>query len=145
MSEVDTAEEFCPSEAHLGRIIEAMPAWVQVCKLDGTIEMVNETATLISGYNRSEMVGQTWPYPWVSGGWFPSQEAHDSNIAPWPCTEIEPSGRSQEFEATIVRRQGDPRVLAITLSLLRDERGDPHRVLMLGWDLTQRKSMEAEL
>lgn len=145
MSEVDAAEELYPSEVHLRRIIEIMPAWVQVCKLDGAIEMVNETATLISGYNRSAMVGQTWPYPWLSGGWAPSEGDYDSNIVPWPCAEIEPSGRSREFEATIVHRLGGPRVLAVTLFLLRDERGCPHRILMVGWDLTQRKSREAEL
>jgi PAS domain S-box-containing protein len=145
MSEVDIPEGYCPSETCLRWVFESMPAWVQVCTLDGMIEMVNHAATLISGYNRSEMVGQTWPYPWLSGSWIPSEEIHDSNIAPWSCAEFQQNGRSREFEATIVHRQGDPRVLAVTLSLLQDEKGCPHRVLMVGWDLTQRKAMEVEL
>jgi PAS domain S-box-containing protein len=145
MSEVDTTEEFGPSETLLRRVIEGMPAWVQVSKLDGTIEMVNHAATLISGYGRSEMVGQTWPYPWLSAPWVPSEGTHDSNITPWPYAQIEQSGGTREFETTIVHRQGEPRGLAVTLSLLRDEKGRLQRVLMVGWDLTQRKAMEAEL
>jgi PAS domain S-box-containing protein len=63
MLEVSPAEDFCQSEAGLRQIIESMPAWIQVCTLDGAIEMVNEAGTLISGYKRAEMVCQVWPYP----------------------------------------------------------------------------------
>jgi PAS domain S-box-containing protein len=144
MSEVDPTGDFCQSEAGLRQIIESIPAWVQVCRLDGAIEMVNEAATLISGQERSEMVGQTWPYPWLSGAWAPGEGANGSNTVPWSYAEVGQSGGSRQFEATIVHRQGSCRVLSVALFLLRDEKGCPQRVLMVGWDLTRRKAMEVE-
>ena len=39
-------------EWDLPQIVEAMPAWVQVCQMDGTIDMVNRAAGVISGYAR---------------------------------------------------------------------------------------------
>ena len=51
----------------MGQIIDGIPAWVQVCDLEGRIQSVNLAAIEISGYDRAEMVGQDWPYPWFGG------------------------------------------------------------------------------
>ena len=60
-AEDTTPAEFAKSD--LTDVVEALPAWVQLSQLDGTIDQVNAAACAISGYGRSELVGQTWPYP----------------------------------------------------------------------------------
>ena len=42
------------SEASISQVIEQMPAWVQVCDLEGTVLSVNQAAIEISGYGRDE-------------------------------------------------------------------------------------------
>lgn len=128
----------------LRKVIEGMPAWVQVCNLDGTIQMVNRAATRISGYERSEMEGQTWPYPWFSNAGVPAQS--DSwGLGPWPRAELERSGYVPEFEATCTTAHNNVAVLGVTLSVIGDEEGQPQQVLLVAWDHTQRKGREIEL
>jgi signal transduction histidine kinase len=144
-----------------------MPAWVQVCRLDGTIELVNRAATQISGYPASELVGQAWPYPWLEcpqGGSLPQVEG-----APvWPYGEFSPwvgwdatlgltastsprdgfnrhRGAPLEFEIACCTSQGETKPLSVTLSLLLDQEGQPEQVLLVAWDITRRKRLEAEM
>ena len=91
--------------------------------------MVNQAATQLSGYQRSEMIGQTWPYPWLTGlkppdagdpGRFSSTanpvhpRAATNGCEPWPRTELEQAGGISEFEAVCVDREGRAKTLGIT-------------------------------
>jgi PAS domain S-box-containing protein len=139
-----SSEETGRPEIDLGKIIEGMPAWVQVCGLDGTIQMVNYAATQISGYERSEMEGQTWPYPWFTNSGL-SGHGEDSGLGCWPQAKLEESGHIPEFEAACTTAQSSVVILGVTLSLLRDEQNRPQYILMVAWDHTQRKVREIEL
>ena len=124
--------------------MEGMPAWVQVCRLDGTIELVNRAATRISGYPASELIGQTWPYPWLEcpqGGLLLQAEG----VPIWPYSQ--PSSRQGaplEFEIVCRTSQGEAKPLSVTLSLLLDRDGQPEQALLVAWDITRRKRLEAE-
>lgn len=131
-------------EIDLRKVIEGMPAWVQVCSLDGTIQMVNHAATQISGYERPEMEGQAWPYPWFTNSGL-SGHGEVWSLGPWPQAELERTGQIPEFEGTCATAQGTAVILGVTLSLLRDEQHRPQHVLMVAWDHTQRKAREIEL
>ena len=94
----------------LTRIFEDMPAWVQLSTLNGTIEMVNKAACAISGYSRSELIGQAWPYPW-----FPSVFSGNGDD---PFAELCRSGEVMEFVASCLTKPGVAKDLGITLSLV---------------------------
>lgn len=121
-------------EWDLHQVVDAMPAWVQICKMDGTVDMVNRAAGVISGYARSDMLGQTWPYPW-----FPSVlgEAEEN-----PFTQLGRSGESLKFEAVCKTPQGQVKELCVTLALLLGGPRQSRRVLMVAHDVTERKNSE---
>jgi len=132
-------------DCELQQIVECIPTWVQVCDLDGKIQSVNPAALKMSGYSRSEMVGQTWPYPWFSRP-DPRSAGHQELVCgQWPIAELKRFGCIPEFETSYTTRDGKRRVLSVTLSLLKDASGQGTGVLISSWDLTDRKAREADL
>ena len=113
------------------QLLEDMPAWVQLSQSDGTIEMVNGAACRISGYCRSEMIGQTWPYPWCLDDW--AVEGGD------PLAELLRSRNVVASEVTCVTRHREHKVLSVIMSLLAVQNVQPQRVLMVAQDITDRK------
>ena len=112
-------------------LLEVMPVWVQLAQPDGTVDMVNEAACRISGYGRSEMIGQTWPYPWFLDDW--RVEGGD------PLVELLQTGDVLASEVSCVTRRREHKVLSVTMSLLSREPGQPQGVLMVAQDITERK------
>ncbi len=121
-------------EWDLPQVVEAIPAWVQVCQMDGTIDMVNSAASVISGYARSDMVGQTWPYPWFPSGLGETGED--------PFTQLGRAGESLKFEAVCKTPRGQVKELCVTLALLLAGSRQPRRVLLVAQDVTERKHLE---
>ena len=121
----------------LADLVEDLPAWVQLSRLDGTIEAVNNAACAISGYDRSEMIGQTWPYPWFPEGW--------QGGKPDPLDELNRTGQAQDFAAACLTRNVGHSVLGVTISLVFDGEGQPRRVLMVAQDITERRQWEDQL
>lgn len=130
---------------HLWRIIEGMPMWVQVCSLDGVIELVNSAAVKISGYERASMIGQRWPYPWISSPWSNSPFAVPEEGTVLPFQELLHRGSVPEFEVIWIDGRGNAKILGVNLSLVRDSEGNPHQALLIAVDITDRKAKEAEL
>lgn len=139
------------AQFQLWQIIEGMPAWVQVCRLDGTIELANRAASQISGYLASELVGKAWPYPWFE---FPqgSPMTQADGAPAWPYSEPSPwvdgfnrhlEAAPLEFEVACRTSQGETKPLSVTLSLMLDRDGQPAQVLLVAWDITRRKHLEA--
>ena len=116
------------------QLLEDMPAWVQLSQSNGTVEMVNESACRISGYDRSEMIGQTWPYPWFLDDW--RGEAGD------PLVELQKTGNVSASEVTCVTRHREHKILSVTMSLLTREPDQLQRFLMVAQDITERKRWE---
>ncbi len=118
-------------------MVEAMPVWVQLSQPNGDIELVNDAACLISGYDRSELIGQTWPYPWFLNDW---RGTNDD-----PLVELLRTGEFQTLEITCVTRGGERRMLNVTMSLVSSARDHPRRVLMVAQDLTERMERQDRL
>ena len=113
------------AEPWWARMVEDLPVWVQIEGLDRGIEMVNRTACAISGYDRAEMVGQSWPYPWFPEGW--SKDGAD------PLLELRQQGDVVEFEAACVTPEGESKDLSLVLTLVAGDdrqscRGDYARL-----------------
>lgn len=119
-------------EWDLPQVVDAMPAWVQVCQMDGTVEMVNREAGIISGYTRSDMLGQTWPYPWFPSGLGEAEEN--------PFTQLGRSGGPLKFEAACKTPQGQVKELCVTLALLLGGSRQSRRMLMVAQDVTESKN-----
>ena len=116
------------------QLLEYMPAWVQLSQSNGTIEMVNGAACRISGYDRSEMIGQTWPYPWFLDDW--------SGGGGDPLAELLQTGIVLASQVTCVTRLREHKVLSVTMSLLTGEPDQPQWVLMVAQDITEGKRWE---
>lgn len=119
------------AESLLVQAIEQMPEWVQISGLDGTIEIVNDAGCAISGYTRDELVGKTWPYPWFEDGW------PDGRFDAFE--QLQQTGETLESEATCLDRNGEPKILGITLSAMPGNPGEARRALMVAHDMTERK------
>lgn len=133
----EAEELFDTPGMELASVIEDMPAWVQISQLDGTIEAVNNAACAISGYDRSEMIGQTWPYPWFPEGW--PMGTRD------PFTELNRTGQGQEFAVACLTQSVGSRVLDVAISVMFDGERQPRRVLMVAHDTTERRHWEEQL
>ena len=120
--------------ADLTRVVEDMPVWVQLSQTDGTIDMVNKAACVISGYDRSALVGQTWPYPWFLNDW---RGQGDDLLA-----ELLQTGGVRTSEVTCVTCQGERKVLSVTMSLVSSESDQARRVLMVSQDITERTGQQ---
>jgi PAS domain S-box-containing protein len=132
-------------DPNMCQLVDGIPAWLQVCDLEGKILSVNPAAVELSGYNRSQMVGQSWPYPWFAGQDARSPGHQELASGPWPIAELRRSGFIPEFEAACSTPDGRVRVLGVTFSLIKDESGQATGVLISSWDLTDRKAREADL
>ena len=132
------AEEMVENlEFDLIRVVEDMPAWVQLADLSGNIEMVNEAACAISEYDRSELIGQSWPYPWF--------QDNRSGGGSGPGVALPRAGQVLEFETICTTRQGHPKDLSVTLSLVAGGPDRSQRVLMVAQDITERKQTRDRL
>jgi PAS domain S-box-containing protein len=129
----------------MNQIIDCIPAWVQICDLEGKILSVNPAALKLSGYDRSYMVGQSWPYPWFSRQDAGSAGHQKLVSGQWPVAELRRSGSIPEFEAAYTTRDGRQRVMGVTLTLIEDGSGHATGVLVSSWDLTDYKAREAEM
>lgn len=124
-------EPLAGPDSYLPRLFDEIPAWLQLSQLDGTIEIVNQAACAISGFDRSEMTGQVWPYSWFPSGW--SEAGED------PFGKLSRSGEVLAFEAACVTRQGKTKDLDVVLSLVPGGSRQNRRVLMVALDMTERK------
>ena len=111
-----------------------MPAWVQLSTLNGTIEMVNKAACAISGYSRSELIGQAWPYPWFPRGFW--GEGED------PFADLCRNGEVMEFVASCVTKPGVAKDLGIILSLVLGGPPESRRVLMVARDISEERRQQ---
>ena len=116
------------------QLLEDMPTRVQLTQSDGTIDMVNAAACRITGYDRSEMIGQTWPYPWCLDDW--AIEGGDS------LAKLLGSRNVVVSEVTCVTRHREQKFLSVIMSLLTAKADQPQRVLMVAQDITDRKMWE---
>lgn len=125
------------SEETLRNVIDAMGDALMISDLQGKVWEVNREFTRVTGYPRSEVLGLTFPYPWLL-------EEEMSRLVTWIAELREKTGL-RDFDMTW--RAKDDRTLAISLNttMLRNARGEPVAMLNIARDITDRRRLGREL
>ncbi|MFQ5781108.1 MAG: nitrogen regulation protein NR(II), partial [Nitrospiria bacterium] len=111
-------------------IVQSMPSGLITTDMTGKITSFNQSATEITGYRSEEVVGKIW---WEQFFWNDLRNYyHDLSIA----------GTTQRFEDEIINKNGDRKLLGVTISALRSEQGKQIGMIGTFQDLTQIRNLE---
>lgn len=113
-------------------IVATMADALIVLNQDGVVRLVNKTAVDLFGYAEHELVGK--PLPVVDHMVFAGQLNHIVNGEP-----------VQHHEITCFPKQGPPRMLSLSSSVIRDQIGQVVGTVCVASDITDRKDAEAAL
>ena len=125
------------SEETLRNVIDGMGDALMICDLQGRVWEVNKEFSRLTGFPRSEVLGMTFPYPWIL-------DEEMSRFVMW-IAELRERTYLRDFDMTWHAKDG--RVVAISLntSLLRNALGEPVAMLNIARDITERRHLTAEL
>jgi diguanylate cyclase (GGDEF)-like protein/PAS domain S-box-containing protein len=118
----------CFDEARLGMLI---------ISLDGELENVNEAFCAMIGYTREQLIGTT-----RSAVTHPDDLDADGTVR---AAMLRGETSSRTFEKRYLHASGRIVWVAIYLTLIRDDRGEPMRWIAQVQDVTQRRSYERKL
>jgi PAS domain S-box-containing protein len=124
-------------EARMTReIVEASPYGIVLLDLSGLVLEVNPAMERLLGYDRDEIVGNPC-------GPFTDAADHERE---WPYLEAVLDGKSDGYtiEKRYVRKGGEPVWARLDLRVIRDEQGDPLRLLALVEDISERRRLDEE-
>ena len=109
------------AEERFRQVFDASPAGLVIAGLDGGIVQANEAFAAITGYSKHELVGRT-----LRSLTYSDDPTIDVSILG------NQGGRNViSVRARLLTRTGDPVWVRHTVSVIRDARGEPYRVL--GW------------
>ncbi|RPJ00779.1 MAG: PAS domain S-box protein, partial [Deltaproteobacteria bacterium] len=114
--------------------------WIDTLDPEGNITFWNRGAENISGYSRQEALGNKKIWEWL----YADPDAR-ANIFRRAMDSIHQSKRSQNYETTIRRKDGESRVISWYSSRLMDEEGGIIGSIVLGADITERKQAEEKM
>ena len=120
----------------LSRAVEQNPSIILITNLDGEIEYVNPSFEKVTGYSSEEVIGKT-PRFLKSG--FTSKEVYE-NL--WK-TII--SGNEWRGEIQNKKKNGKLYWETVTISSIRDEKGNITHFVAVKEDITEKKELEFEL
>jgi PAS domain S-box-containing protein len=124
-------------DPHLARkIIEASPHGIVLLDLEGLVLEVNPAMERLLDYDRAEIVGN----PCAP---FTHRDDHKAEL---PYLEAVLDGRSDGYtiEKRYLRRGGEPVWARLDLRLIRNERGEPLRLLALIEDISERRRLDED-
>ncbi len=111
-------------------IVHSMPSGLITTNLEGQITSFNRSATEITGFRAEDVIGKTW---WERFSWQDIQNRfHD----------LAATGTPQRFEGQISNRSGNPCLLGVTISALRNEQGMQTGIIGTFQDLTEIRNLE---
>ena len=115
-------------------IIEASPHGIVLLDLEGVVLEVNPAMERLLDYGRDEIVGNPC-------GPFTHPDDHEAEL---PHLEAVLEGRSDGYtiEKRYLRRGGEPVWARLDLRLIRDEQGEPLRLLALIEDISERRRLD---
>lgn len=114
-------------------IVKSIPSGIVTTNLEGMITSFNRAATEITGVTQEEAIGQTW---WKCFLWEEIATQYQS---------LSKFGNPQRFEGEILKKEGVPCFLGVTISPLRNDAGRITGVIGIFQDLTRIKMMEEEM
>lgn len=123
------------SEAKYRSIFESIQdVYAEMDIATGNIIEISPSIESISGYTREEMIGQPLRDYYAPPG--PPPEIWDSLVI---------NGRVNDFEVTLLDKGGEERTVSLNASVMKDENGNPLKVVGTMRDISQRKEAEKAL
>ena len=122
--------------AKLSRVIEQSPHMVLITDAEGIIEYVNPKFCELTGYSREEAIGET---PRIIRS---SHTGADTHRAMWAAIK---AGRDWQGEVLDQGKDGEPLWLSVTLSPMRNPRGQITHIVGMQEDISRRKQIELDM
>ena len=120
----------------VSNVVDTAAALVVVIDLDGRVQTVNPACTALTGYSADEVNGRAFEE-------LLRPAETDRVRTEWPALLGSPGAR--QFDAGLVTRDGDVKLIAWSAIAARDAEGEPDHVIATGIDITDRKRSEQEL
>jgi diguanylate cyclase (GGDEF)-like protein/PAS domain S-box-containing protein len=117
-------------------VVDTAAALVAVLDLDGRVQTFNPACAAVSGYSADEVRGRLWEE-------LLRPAEVDRVRSEWPALLGSPAAR--QFDAGLLTRDGEVRLIAWSAVAVRDSAGQPDHVIVTGIDITDRKRSESEL
>ncbi len=111
-------------------IVHSMPSGLITTDLVGEITSFNRSAMEITGYSSEEVIGKIW---WEIFSWDNIEKRFEA---------LAKTGLPQRFEGKIQDKSGNPCLLGVTISALRNEQGEQTGIIGTFQDLTEIRNLE---
>ncbi|RME75213.1 MAG: PAS domain S-box protein [Chloroflexi bacterium] len=121
-------------------IIDDANVWIDVLDADGNVILWNKAAEQISGYSREEVVGHARIWEWL----YPDT-AYRQKIFATAMDIIQRGEVVENFETTILCKDGTRRVISWHSRNLENDTGQPIGSIAIGRDVTPQKEAELAL
>jgi two-component system cell cycle sensor histidine kinase/response regulator CckA len=105
--------------------------------LEGRIRLVNRYVEEMTGYSSEALAGKE-----LFGELFPQEEQQQARRA---FRELLEQGKHNQHENQLLTKNGNPRVVNWSGTLIRDSQGRPESVFVVGQDITEQKQLEVHL
>ena len=129
--------ELRESEETLRNVIDTLGDALMISDLQGKVWEVNREFTHLTGYNRSDVLGMTFPYPWLI-------EEQMARFLVW-IAALREKKYLRDFDMTWKRQDGHQIAISINTTLLRNAAGEPVAMLNLARDISERHRLASEL
>ncbi len=118
-------------------VINAMGDALMISDLEWRIVEVNRAFTELTGFERSEVQGLQFPYPWLI-------EEETPRFVRW-ISELREKRHLLDFDMTWRHKDGREAAISLNTTLLRNAGGDPVGMLNIARDISERRRLANEL
>ncbi len=123
---------------HLFRnLIDTMADAILLTDLEGTVLEVNKGFETITGYSKSEVIGQVFPYPWLPDNEMP-------RMVLW-ISELRLKTSMHDFDIHWTSKSKTQIAISLNTTMLRNETGEPVAMLNIARDITERTRLAQAL
>ena len=129
--------ELRESEETLRNVIDTMGDALMISDLQGKVWEVNREFTALTGHARSEVIGMTFPYPWLL-------DEEMSRLVVW-LAALREKRFLRDFDMTWKRHDGSEVAISLNTTLLRNAAGEPVAMLNIARDISERKGLANDL
>jgi len=130
-------QELLESEKILLNVLNAMDDVMTITDLGGRVVEVNQAFLKCTGYSRSEVVGQEFPYPWLD-------ENDMGRFLEW-IARIREQRWLHDFDLTWITRRGARVRMSLNTTPIRNSYGEPVAMLNIARDITERVRLTGDL